>query len=110
MTMYITYLHLYSTSISVVLGINDLNHPDTYSKSLTSTVYAANTDYNASAKAYDIGLIRLPTPVVLSDAIRTICLPKNSENFTTRASVPLVATGWGLTLDNSCMLINIVFL
>jgi hypothetical protein len=109
MTMYITCLHLYRASISVSLGINDLDHPDTYSKSLTSTVYAANTNYNASAKSFDIGLIRLPTPVVLNDAIRTICLPKDSENFTTRASVPLVATGWGLTLDNSCMLTKMVF-
>jgi hypothetical protein len=46
--------------------------------------------------SHDVALVKLPAPVLYSDAIRPICLPKDGVRFDNRENTKLVVTGWGV--------------
>ncbi|GAA6090807.1 transmembrane protease serine 2 [Tachysurus ichikawai] len=65
------------------------------SGSLVSTVIS-HPNYNADTNNYDIALMKLWTPLKMSNNIRPVCLPNTGLDFST--SRTYYVTGWGTTV------------
>ena len=61
--------------------------------------YAYNGAYNGNSltKGNDIALIKLRSPVALSNKVQIACLPKTSSDYTSLINKKLVTVGWGST-------------
>ncbi|XP_055908350.1 trypsin-1-like [Eupeodes corollae] len=53
--------------------------------------------YNPTTVENDIALLRLDSPVPLTDPLRPICLPAANQNFDLKQGI---VAGWGLTKEN----------
>ncbi|KAJ6636850.1 Serine protease 2 [Pseudolycoriella hygida] len=56
-------------------------------------------EYNRDNKNFDISIIPIPTPLVLTAAIQVIRLPTNRQISSTFADVSAVVSGWGSTYN-----------
>ncbi|XP_058463868.1 collagenase-like [Malaya genurostris] len=83
-----------ASSFEVTLGALDLvDNGNDGRVVLTATEYIRHDRYNPLFAVNDIAVIKLPTPIVLSDRIQPIKLPTNSDKFTGQK---VVVSGWGL--------------
>ncbi|KAM5193561.1 transmembrane protease serine 11C-like [Mantella aurantiaca] len=68
---------------------------------LTLRRIIAHETFNGEGSPYDVALLELSAPVNLNQNIRTICLPKASDNFPDGTSC--YVTGWGSLEYNGAM-------
>ncbi|XP_016891320.1 chymotrypsin-like elastase family member 2A [Cynoglossus semilaevis] len=77
----------------VELGKHSLKASEDGSVSLTAAEIITHEDYNIFLSRNDIALIKLSSPVTLSDTISPACLPE--EDVTLAHGSPCYVTGWG---------------
>ncbi|XP_063236699.1 chymotrypsinogen A-like [Bacillus rossius redtenbacheri] len=84
-----------SASYTVTLGSTSLLETQEGSVSLLSRYWIMHSGYSGVFIQNDVGLIRLPSPVVFSEYISPVRLPKHSQASETFAGRDAVVTGFG---------------
>ncbi|KAK9729044.1 Trypsin [Popillia japonica] len=87
--------------ILVVLGAFDLSRNEPTQLRLYATKYTYHAQWSSNTIKNDIALIRLPTPVKFSVAIRPVTLPTYEDSRYGFEEVNVMVVGWGKTSDYS---------
>ncbi|XP_072317101.1 transmembrane protease serine 6 [Eucyclogobius newberryi] len=61
--------------------------------------------YNSENNDYDVGLLRTARKIDMSDDVRPVCLPRESESFLTGANCWI--TGWGHTMEGGFIMTHL---
>jgi len=77
--------------IYVVAGEHDLRKTSGNEQTIRSQRLYSHPSYNSRSMVYDIGLIKLSSPVQLGDCVGTVCLPSDDVATGTDCWI----TGWG---------------
>lgn len=83
-----------TTGSLVYLGVFNRAATETWRQSRSVKRVVSHPQYMPSTFVNDICLLELDSPVVYSQYVQSICVPKNKTNIT---GVDLIAMGWGST-------------
>lgn len=84
---------LNNVDLTVKIGAHDLNKNEERAVIRNVKKIIVHPNYDEDTVANDISLIQLEEPVMFSETIQPICLPKSNEVF--KAKTICIAAGWG---------------
>ena len=81
----------------VVLGEHDSNITDGWEQTRSVEKVILHPNYNFCSSDHDLALVKLSSPVELSDRVSPVCLPQRSDEERLNAKSTCFVTGWGST-------------
>ncbi|XP_034825613.2 trypsin-1-like isoform X1 [Maniola hyperantus] len=96
-TYILTAAHCLSGANKVSVRVGSAN-ADEGGDLIESTDFKQHPKYNSSMYDFDVGLIRLPSPIAFDDTKRAISLPARGTSIP--AGTRVTVSGWGATSEN----------
>ncbi|KAF2364206.1 Serine proteases trypsin domain, partial [Trinorchestia longiramus] len=85
-------------TVDIVAGAHNIRENEPTQVTMTSTDFFVHEDYGSVLIRNDVALIRLPSPLTWTDAIKPICLPAYSDAELVDGDL-VNPSGWGLPSD-----------
>ena len=95
------------SSYSVLMGSNSLSNRHPNNTQIVEVVEIfIHPDFTKFDNEYDVALLKMATPFVLTDYVFPVCIPPTEWDFYVTAGVECMVTGWGATFQGGKIMIK----
>ena len=88
-----------TASNQYLLGAHDIDRESTNHQYAEVEKIYIHPEYSQNAYDWDIALVKLTHPVVITDYVRTVCIPGANMAPDFDAGTMCTVTGWGATYE-----------